>query len=104
MAPLNNPAKPCKFYEYQAAGVREYWIIDSRPGTERADFYLLDAAGVFQPALPDGDAVSHSQALPGFVLRLEWLWHDPALSAFKVLAELARLNPALATSLRDTLG
>ncbi len=93
-----------KFYEYQAAGAQEYWIIDSRPGTERADFYVLDAADVFQPALPDDDAVFHSQVLPGFVLRLEWLWQDPAPSAFSVLAELARRNPALATSLRNTLG
>ena len=38
-----------KFYEYQEAGVREYWIIDPRPGKERADFYILDAANRFQP-------------------------------------------------------
>ncbi len=64
----------------------------------------LDASGVFQPALPDGNAVFHSQVLPGFVLWLEWLWQDPAPSAFSVLAELARRNPALAASLRNTLG
>src|SRR5712691_5468402 len=34
-----------KFYEYQSAGVQEYWIIDSRPGYERVDFYVLDNKG-----------------------------------------------------------
>ena len=32
-----------KFYEYEAAGVREYWLID--PQREQAEFYQLDAQG-----------------------------------------------------------
>ena len=39
-----------KFYEYQAAGVREYWIVDPRPGYERADFWVLDAEGQYRSA------------------------------------------------------
>src|SRR5712691_5354151 len=38
-----------KFYEYQDAGIREYWIIDPRPNRQRADFYVLDAQGSYQP-------------------------------------------------------
>ena len=92
-----------KFYEYQAAGVREYWIIDPRPGFERADFFILDPTGRFQPLLPDANGVIHSQVLPGFALRLEWLWQDPAPSALVLLRELARDNPALADALRASL-
>lgn len=38
-----------KFYEYEQAGVPEYWIID--PQKKRAEFYLLDEEGSYQPAL-----------------------------------------------------
>ena len=30
-----------KFYEYQEAGIREYWIVDPRPTFARSDFYHL---------------------------------------------------------------
>ena len=30
-----------KFDEYLEAGVREYWVIDPRPGQQRALFYVL---------------------------------------------------------------
>ncbi|MFN8493656.1 MAG: Uma2 family endonuclease [Caldilineaceae bacterium] len=38
-----------KFYVYQEAGVREYWLLDPRPGKERADFWILDDDGKYQP-------------------------------------------------------
>jgi Uma2 family endonuclease len=37
-----------KFYEYQEAGVGEYWIIDPRPGKERVDFYQLQPNGRYR--------------------------------------------------------
>ncbi len=61
-----------KYDEYQAGGVREYWLID--PETEKAQFYQLDAAGAYQPVLPDAAGVYHSRELPGFWLRGDWLW------------------------------
>ncbi len=67
-----------KFYEYQAAGVREYWIIDPRPGRLRADFYVLDARGQYRAVPPDDDNIYRSTVLPGFWLDVEWLWRpDP---------------------------
>ena len=36
-----------KFVEYEAAGVREYWIID--PERKQAEFYLLDDDNHYQP-------------------------------------------------------
>ena len=93
-----------KFYEYQEAGVREYWIIDPRPGKERADFYILDAANRFQPALPDAQGIFHSLVLPGFALRLDWLWQNPAPEPLSALLEMAAENPSLMEAFRRLPG
>ena len=63
-----------KFYEYQEAGVREYWIIDPRPGKERVDWYALAADQTFLSIVPDAAGRYVSQVLPGFWLRPQWLW------------------------------
>ncbi len=66
-----------KFYEYQAGGVREYWIIDPRPNRKRADFFVLDQNGVYQP-VPVANGVYYSTVLPNFWLKVDWLWaEDP---------------------------
>jgi Uma2 family endonuclease len=75
-----------KYDEYEAVGVREYWIIDNRPRRLRAEFYALDEAGAFQP-LPVVDGVVRSQGLPGFWLRVDWLWEDNP-SLLRALAEI----------------
>lgn len=66
-----------KFYEYEAAGIPEYWLID--PIRERAEFYHLDAEGHYRPAAPDADGNFRSRAIPGFILRIAWLWQPPAV-------------------------
>ncbi|MEP7199733.1 MAG: Uma2 family endonuclease [Chloroflexota bacterium] len=63
-----------KFDEYEAGGVPEYWIIDNRPERQRAQFYQLDERGQYQPVSLDADGVYHSRVLPGFWLKVEWLW------------------------------
>ena len=74
-----------KFLEYEAAGIPEYWIIDPRPGFQRADFYEL-AEGAYRP-LPVVDGVLRSPALPGFWLRTEWLF-DEAARAIDAIREI----------------
>lgn len=66
-----------KFREYELAGVREYWMFDSRPGHERADFYHLDKHGRYVPIASDEAGRFHSSVLPGFWLDPDWLWPDP---------------------------
>lgn len=67
-----------KFDEYEDAGVREYWIIDSRPNRQRADFYVLDANGRYRPVLVSDDGIYRSTVLEGFWLDVKWLWQkDP---------------------------
>jgi Uma2 family endonuclease len=65
-----------KFYEYQVAGIREYWLVDSRPQRERADFYVLDAQARYQPCPLLADGTFHSTVLQNFWLRVDWLWLD----------------------------
>lgn len=63
-----------KFYEYEAGGVTEYWLID--PQREVAEFYHLDDRGHYQ-LMPTSDGVFRSDVLPGFFLRVAWLWDRP---------------------------
>jgi Uma2 family endonuclease len=73
-----------KFYEYEEAGIPEYWLID--PIRERVEFYRLDAQGRYDLILPDVDGVYRTPILPGFWLRVAWLWSPPA--PLTVLREL----------------
>lgn len=78
-----------KFYEYQAAGVPEYWIIDPRPGKERADFYQLMSAGKYQAALQDANGRYFATVLPNFWLDPNWLWQNPLPNPLALLAAIA---------------
>ncbi len=74
-----------KFLEYQAAGVREYWVVD--PDHRRAEFYALDDEGAYQ-LLPVEEGVVRSGAVPGFWLRPDWLWKDPLPGVLDLAREL----------------
>jgi Uma2 family endonuclease len=77
-----------KFYEYQEAGVREYWILDSRPGRERTDFYVLDDKGRYRPVPPDADGRYHSTILPGFWLAVDWVTSVDPPAVLTALAQI----------------
>lgn len=78
-----------KFYEYEEAGVREYLIVDPRPGRERIDFYRLNTRGKYEPIVPDTDDHYHSTVLPGFWLHADWLWQNPLPDPLALLAIIA---------------
>lgn len=64
-----------KFVEYEAAGIKEYWLLD--PDRETAEFYELGADGRYRAAdMPEG--IYRSQVVAGFFLRVAWLWQTPA--------------------------
>ena len=62
-----------KFREYEQAGVTEYWLIDSRPRQQQADFYLLSEAGDYESAALDEVGCYHSPVLSGFWFDVAWL-------------------------------
>lgn len=75
-----------KFVEYEAAGIPEYWLLD--PDRTQPEFYQLQRDGRYRPAPIGGDGIYRSSIVPGFWLRVEWLWRDPLPSALQVLKEL----------------
>jgi Uma2 family endonuclease len=77
-----------KFYEYQDAGVSEYWILDSRPGRERADFYVLDERGRYRPVPPNSDGHYHSTVLPGFWIHADWVTSVEPPAVLTALAQI----------------
>lgn len=79
-----NRDKGEKFFDYERAGVEEYWIID--PERRRAEFYRL-REGAYEPVLPDAEGKLYSSTLPGFFIRVDWLWNRP-----KVLDALRELG------------
>jgi Uma2 family endonuclease len=66
-----------KYREYEAGGVREYWLID--PAALRAEFFGLMADGRYRPLPVEGDGVFRSVVLPGLWLTTGWLWRRPPL-------------------------
>jgi len=76
--------------EYARAGIREYWVIDARPGIRRAEFFVLrDSQFVDAPAV---DGVYRSAVLEGFWLRTDWLW-DGDVRVLSALAEVLGRDP-----------
>ncbi len=65
-----------KFREYERAGVEEYWIVD--PERRQAEFYRMHE-GAYGSVAPDAEGRVYSSALPGFFIRVEWLWNRPKL-------------------------
>jgi len=75
-----------KFGEYESAGVREYWLID--PDRRSAQFYELASDGRYRLAALEDGGVYHSKVIPGFWLRVDWLWQTPLPPALEVLRAL----------------
>jgi Uma2 family endonuclease len=78
-----------KLGEYEMAGVREYWLID--PERREARFFRLGERGWYESVPPDAEGVYRSQVVPGFWLRVDWLWQEPLPRALAVLRELGVL-------------
>lgn len=72
-----------KYLEYEAGGVREYWIIDPLAGT--MDAYALRGRK-YEAILPIDDCI-HSRVLPGVFLRSKWLFGKQRPKIAQVLKE-----------------
>ena len=74
-----------KYADYEAGGVREYWMID--PDEEELLVHALDPSGRFRRVEAVEGRVD-SAVIPGFFLREEWLWQSPLPSKRAVLREM----------------
>ena len=74
-----------KFREYEAEGYPEYWIIDPRPGHERADFYVL-RDGRYAAVLPDAEGIYTATVFPDVKFKVAWLFEEtpPLAEALKL--------------------
>jgi Uma2 family endonuclease len=73
-----------KFYEYEEAGIREYWILDQI--RRRAEFYQLEE-GTYHLIDPDEAGIYRSRVIEGLWLKVHWLWQDPLPTLMSVLKE-----------------
>jgi Uma2 family endonuclease len=74
-----------KYYEYEQAGVREYWLID--PARKQAEFYRLGSNGIYSAVTIGSDGIFHSDVIEGLWLKVDWLWQDPLPTLTSVLKE-----------------
>jgi Uma2 family endonuclease len=79
-----------KYFEYEQAGIPEYWLID--PLSKRAEFYQLGTDGTYQQAALTPDGIYRSPTIPGFWLRVSWLWSLPPV--LDALLEIGGLSCA----------
>jgi Uma2 family endonuclease len=77
-----------KYWEYETAGVQEYWVID--PLAPHAEAYALGEDKRYARIAEQDEAI-HSTVLPGFYLKPAWLWQDPLPNPLEVLKELGVL-------------
>ena len=77
-----------KYLEYEAAGVREYWVID--PMAQQMEVYGLGADGQYAQ-LPEAGGLIRSGVLADFYLRPEWLWQEPLPNVLDVAKEMGLL-------------
>jgi Uma2 family endonuclease len=90
-----------KFYEYEAGGVPEYWLID--PQRQQAEFYQRGEDEHYHPLFPDEEGRYHAQTVPGFWLRVEWLWQEPLPSSIRAVGEIAGIDAALVDAFERAL-
>jgi Uma2 family endonuclease len=76
--------KADKFYEYEQAGVKEYWLIDYE--RKRAEFYTLGNDGFFNFEIPE-NGVFKSKVLAGMNLKVDWLWQETLPTLLEVLKD-----------------
>ncbi len=74
-----------KYIEYEASGVREYWIID--PLVRKVDVYTLERNRKFK-AIEEKEGRIQSKVLKKLWLKPAWLWKSPLPKVVPILKEL----------------
>jgi Uma2 family endonuclease len=79
-----------KFKEYEAAGVREYWLID--PERHVFDIQVLQPNGLYARKAVDEQGRVISSLLPGFALNPNLLWQEDLPSGLELLRLLSEMT------------
>lgn len=74
-----------KYQEYEACGIREYWVIDPTAGS--FDVYALGPDDKYAVVLPV-DGIVRSAVLTGFWIRVQWLAESSRPSKNAALREV----------------
>jgi Uma2 family endonuclease len=74
---------------YEEARVAEYWMIETL--RQRATLLSLDRSGQYRE-LPPRQGKLSSKVLPGFWIRLEWLWQQPRPKVLDCWQEIGLAN------------
>jgi Uma2 family endonuclease len=77
-----------KFLDYQASGVLEYWVVD--PAHRAVRLYRLVDGRYIEVSAENGRM--SSTAIPGFWLKVDWLWTSPRPGALVCLREMGLLT------------
>ncbi len=78
-----------KFYEYAQGRVPEYWLIDL--AMQWVEGYRLSERKLYEPFFVGREGVLRSTAVPGFWLRVEWLWESVLPNPRRVVGKIAGL-------------
>jgi Uma2 family endonuclease len=74
-----------KVIDYETEGVREYWLID--PRRRQVELRRLGEDGRYSLVEPE-EGIFTSSAIPGFRLRIDWLWQQPKPKLLDAAREL----------------
>lgn len=78
-----------KYLEYEAADVREYWLVD--PLSQNTRLYRLGTEGRYE-TLEEQDGRLSSEVIPAFWLKPESFWQDPLPKVTECLREMGVLS------------
>lgn len=78
-----------KYNEYEAVGVREYWVID--PASQHVEAYALGADQKYA-RVEEKEGKIVSGVVPGWYLKPEWLFGEKRANVLDALAELGVRN------------
>jgi Uma2 family endonuclease len=76
-----------KFLEYQAAGVREYWLVD--PMSQTVEIYVLGKSKKYE-LVEEIDEKIPSTVLKGLYLKPAWLWQSSRPKVAALLHQMAK--------------
>lgn len=74
-----------KFEEYEAAGVKEYWLIN--PNQRTANFYGFDENGKYQMLPISAEGIFESRVIEGLWINTNWMWQKELPNLMDILKQ-----------------